>query len=318
MKLRILLVCCLLLSVLAGVSFVGAQDAATCEVASLFDAYAYASPDGSPNGAVFGKLVNLSAEADTLVSVSSAVAEAVELHETIMGDGDVMQMRPIEGGIPVEPQNFVSLQPGGIHIMLINLTQPLVAGEMFELVLNFERLGEVTITVPVKDREAEMGAMDGGMMMPEMTSEAMMMPTEPVEWPEGCAKVHVVGAWARPAVPGAPNSAAYALLVNLTAAEDTLISASTTISAMTELHEMTMGAGDVMQMRPIEGGIVIPPGGVAVLEPGGKHVMLMGLTQELPAGTTIELTLTFAESGEVVLTIPVREPMEPGMPMSGM
>lgn len=317
MKLRMLLVCCLLLSVLAGVSLVGAQDAATCEVASLFDAYAYASPDGSPNGAVFGKLVNLSAEADTLVSASTDAAEVVELHETIMGEGDVMQMRPIEGGIPVEPQNFVSLQPGGIHIMLINLTQPLVAGEMFELVLNFERLGEVTITVPVKDREAEMGAMDGGMMMPEMTPEAMM-PTEPVEWPEGCAKVHVVGAWARPAGPGAPNSAAYALLVNLTVAEDTLISASTAVSEVVELHEMTMGAGDVMQMRPIEGGIVIPPGGVAVLEPGGLHVMLIGLTQELQVGTTIELTLTFAESGEVVLTIPVREPMQAGMPMSGM
>lgn len=316
MKLRMLLVCCLLLSVLAGVSLVGAQDAETCEVASLFNAYAYASPDGSPNGAVFGKLVNLSAEADTLVSASTDAAEVVELHETIMGEGDVMQMRPIEGGIPVEPQNFVSLQPGGIHIMLINLTQPLVAGEMFELVLNFERLGEVIITVPVKDREAEMGAMDSGMMMPEMTPEAMMMP--PVEWPEGCAKVHVVGAWARPAGPGAPNSAAYALLVNLTAAEDTLMSASTAASEVAELHEMTMGAGDVMQMRPIEGGIVIPPGGVAMLEPGGLHVMLIGLTQELPAGTTIELTLTFAESGEVVLTIPVREPMQAGMPMSGM
>ncbi len=316
MKLRIVLVCSLLLSLLAGVSLVGAQDAATCEVATLFDTYAYASPDGAPNGAVFGKLVNLSMEADTLLSASSDAAEFVELHETVMAEGDVMQMRPIEGGIPVMPQDFVSLQPGGIHIMLINLTQPLVVGETLELALNFERLGEVTIIVPIKDREAEMGAMDGG-MMPEMTPEAMM-PAEPIEWPEGCAKVHVLGAWARPAGPGAPNSAAYALLLNLTAAEDTLISASTAVSGATELHEMTMGAGDVMQMRPVEGGIVIPAGGVAMLEPGGLHVMFIGLTQELPVGTTIELTLIFAESGEVVLTIPVREPMQAGMPMSGM
>lgn len=313
MKLRMLEVC-LLLCLLAGVSLVGAQDSDTCELASLFDVYAYATPDGSPNGAVFGKLVNLSAETDTLVSASTDVAEVVELHETIMGEGDVMQMRPIEGGIPVEPQNFVSLQPGGIHIMLINLTRPLVAGETFELVLNFERLGEVMVTVPVKDRDAEMGAMMGD-MTPEMTPEAM---TPSAVWPEGCAKVHVLGAWVRPAVPGMPNSAAYALLLNLTAAEDTLINASTAVSEVAELHEMTMGAGDVMQMQPIEGGIVIPPGGVAVLEPGGLHVMLIGLKQELQADTTIDLTLTFAESGEVVLTVPVREPIEPGMAMGGM
>ncbi len=300
----------LLLSALVFVPLTAAQDDDACNVAYLFDAWARATPEGAPTGAVFGLLTNLSAEDDVLISVSTDSAEAVELHEVIMGDGDVMQMRPVEGGFAVSKGGYLELAPGGYHIMLINLTQPLVAGETLDLTLNFEHLGEVTITVPIHEM-AEEGGMGSAM---EATPEAMM---PLMDWPETCAKIHVVGAWARNSVAGMPNSAAYGLLVNLTDTDDTLVSATTAASEVVELHEMTMGDNDVMQMRPVEGGIVIPAGGTAWLKPGGLHVMLIGLTEALEADATIDLTLTFENSDAITLTVPIREPMEDAMPMGG-
>ncbi|MCX8135061.1 MAG: copper chaperone PCu(A)C, partial [Roseococcus sp.] len=44
----------------------------------------------------------------------------------------------------------VSLQPGGLHLMLIGLTQPLVAGQSVPVTLRFERAGEVTIQLAVQ------------------------------------------------------------------------------------------------------------------------------------------------------------------------
>jgi copper(I)-binding protein len=228
-----------------------------------------------------------------------------------------MQMRPVEAGFAVEPNQYLELAPGGLHIMLINLTQPLVAGTTFELLLNFEHAGDLSVTVPVR----EMADMEGGegmnadmQMLPEMTPAAM--PQSSTEWGEACAGMHVVGAWARPAAAGMPNSAAYGLLLNLTDSDDVLVSASTDAAEVAELHQMLMTDNDVMQMRPVEGGILVPAGGIAQLQPGGQHVMLIGLTQELVIGTTLDLTLSFAQSGDIVLSVPVQEPVE--MPMGDM
>ena len=309
----ILLVLCVAALLMPGVT--QAQDD-ECRVSYLFNAWARPTPEGAPNGAVFGLLVNLSSEPDTLLSASTAAAEVVELHETTMGEGDVMQMRPVESGLAIEPINYLELSPGGLHIMLINLTQPLEAGGTLDLLLNFEHAGEVSVTVPIVDM-SEMEGMSGSempMSMQPETTPAVMSPAI-MEWGVTCAKMHVVGAWARPAAAAMPNSAAYALLVNLTDTADTLISATAEVSAAVELHEMTMGEGDVMQMRPIEGGIPVPAGGAALLKPGGLHVMLIGLNQELEVGATMELTLSFAQSGAIQLTIPIQEPPETN-PMS--
>ncbi len=319
---RLVIVFSVLLLLALGAVLVNAQDSPDCKVITFFDIWARPTVAGEPNGAVYGLLTNLSSEADTLLSASTDAAEAAELHEMSMGAGDVMQMRPIEGGIMVAARNFVQLQPGGMHIMLVNLKQPLVAGETLALTLTFENLGEVKVDVPIKDMEAAMGDMgsDSGMgdMNVEATAESdssMDMASQPdmATWPEACVGMHVVGGWARPAVAGMPNSAAYGLVVNLTAEDETLVGVSTAAADVAELHEMTMGAGDVMQMRPIEGGIVIPAGGTALLQPGGMHMMFIGLTQALDVGTSLDLTLTFAQSGTLNLSVPVQEP-----PMSEM
>jgi copper(I)-binding protein len=310
MNIKPLLTLVLILALLLVPSLTLAQaDEDSCSIVSLFDGWARATPEGAPTGAVFGLLVNLTDAPDTLVAARTDAAEVVELHEMRMGEGDVMQMRPVEGGFVVEPHNYLELRPGGLHIMLIGLRQPLQAGSTLDLVLEFEQAGAVAVTVPIRQMDAESAMTMQPEMMPPVKGPAS-------EWGEACAKMHVLGAWARPAAAAMPNSAVYALLLNLTASDDVLTSADAEVSQVVELHEMVMEAGDVMRMRPIEGGIPVPAGGTAFLRPGGLHVMLIGLTQPLEAGTMLDLTLSFAESGDIVLRVPVREPMEGGM--SGM
>ena len=69
--------------------------------------------------------------------------------------------------------------------------------------------------------------------------------------------------------------------------------------------DMSDGAG-MMEMRPVDR-IEIPAGATVALEPGGYHIMLLELVAPLEAGTTIEVTLTFEESGEQVVTADVRD-----------
>ena len=277
------------------------DDANTCDAVLLVDGWVRATPPGAPTGAAYGLLVNLGAEADTLVSASSDVASAVELHEMVMAEGDVMQMRPLADGITVPPGDFVALQPGGLHIMLIDLQRPLVAGESVDFVLTFAQHGEVALTLPVRDPDA----MDAAMMA---TEEPMMAAAPSVAAPEGCAGVHFVGAWARPAVPGMPNSAAYGLVLNLGETPERITSGTTDAAEALELHEMVMAEGDVMRMRPLADGIPLPPGGFALLQPGGLHVMLIGLTGAMEAGDTLDVTLELEQAGPVELAIPVVDP----------
>ncbi len=85
---------------------------------------------------------------DTLLGASSPVAAKAELHESV-DDNGVMKMRPI-ASLPVVPGTPVKLQPGGYHIMLIDLTHALTAGESFPITLNFEKAGAVTAQVSVQ------------------------------------------------------------------------------------------------------------------------------------------------------------------------
>lgn len=314
-KLSILLMFVLLLSS----SLAAAHEGSECEAAYLFHGWARATTAGAPNGAAFGMLVNLGGEEDTLVSASTDAAEVVELHEMAMGDGDVMQMRPVEGGFVIPAGGYLELKPGGLHIMLINLKQPLEAGKMLDLTLNFEHAGEVHLSVPIMEMEAMGEPMHMGepthMDEPMHMGDAMHSAT--MTWDEACAKMHVLDPWARSAGAGMPNSAAYALLVNLTNTDDTLLKAQSEAADAVELHEMVMGDGDVMQMRPVEGGIVVPAGDVAHLKTGGLHIMLIGLRSELKPGAAIDITLTFEHSGEMALTVPVREPEETSGMMMG-
>jgi copper(I)-binding protein len=91
---------------------------------------------------------NTAATPDRLVSASSPAAGRMELH-THIRDGDVMRMRPVND-IPVPANGEVTLQPGGLHLMLIGLTQAMNAGQTIPVTLRFERAGEVTVQLAVQ------------------------------------------------------------------------------------------------------------------------------------------------------------------------
>jgi copper(I)-binding protein len=140
----------------------GAALAQTGQV-ELKDAWARATPGKAENGAAY--LTIVSPAADRLVSVSTPVAKKAELH-TMTTEGGVMKMRPL-AGIDVAPGQPVTLKPGGAHIMLMGLNQPLQAGQSFPLTLSFEKAGQREVTVAIEKPGAMgPGGQAGGMQMP--------------------------------------------------------------------------------------------------------------------------------------------------------
>lgn len=104
--------------------------------------------------------------------------------------------------------------------------------------------------------------------------------------------VDVQGAWARATVPGQKATGAF---MKLTAKDNArLVSASSTVAGVVEVHEMKM-EGDVMRMRAIAA-LDLPAGKAVELKPGGFHVMLMDLKLPLQKDTTIPLTLNFKDA----------------------
>lgn len=115
--------------------------------------------------------------------------------------------------------------------------------------------------------------------------------------------IEIYGPWARPALTDV--SGAFMLIKNTGAAADSLVSASSEVAEMVQIHETSMENG-VMSMREVPG-IEIPAGGEAILKPGGYHIMLMGLKRELKAGESIVIVLQFQNAGEISLSVPVSE-----------
>jgi len=91
---------------------------------------------------------NAGAQPDRLLSASSPAAGRVELH-THIRDGEVMRMRAVDA-IPIPAEGAATLQPGGLHLMLVGLTRPLREGESVPVTLRFERAGEVTVELAVQ------------------------------------------------------------------------------------------------------------------------------------------------------------------------
>jgi copper(I)-binding protein len=119
--------------------------AADIEVTAPF---ARATAGSAQAGAAFMTLKNMSARDDELVSASSPVANSAELHTHLM-EGDIMRMREVPS-IDVPAGGSVSMQPGGLHVMLMGLKQPLRQGEVFPLTLTFANAGPITVEIPVK------------------------------------------------------------------------------------------------------------------------------------------------------------------------
>lgn len=116
---------------------------ATSNGVTVAHPWARATPGGSTVGVAFMEVKTADGVQDRLISAASPVAGRVEIHTHIM-DGDVMKMRKVDSIDVASGQSHV-LKPGGDHIMLFDLKQPLKEGDLVKLTLTFEKAGAIDI-----------------------------------------------------------------------------------------------------------------------------------------------------------------------------
>lgn len=121
---------------------------------SVSDAWARATVPAQKSSGAFMRIE--SAQPATLIGVDSAVAGSVEIHQ-MRRDGDVMRMRQVKAlDLPAGKQ--IELKPDSYHLMLLDLKQPLSAGEHIPLRLKIRHADKKTEIVEVQAAVHALGA----------------------------------------------------------------------------------------------------------------------------------------------------------------
>jgi copper(I)-binding protein len=108
------------------------------------------------------------------------------------------------------------------------------------------------------------------------------------------SQLAITDGWSKAADTG--MSAAFGMLKNPTNKPIRVVGATSTYSKVVQLHEVVAKDGS-MVMQQKSGGFVIPAGGMLELKPGGNHLMFMGITKPIKAGTMVPITLITADGG---------------------
>jgi copper(I)-binding protein len=96
-----------------------------------------------------GSFMTITNNGDADVSLtggSSPVAGIVEIHEVLEG-----VMTPVTGGLVIPAGESVKLRMGGYHVMLMELSAELNAGDESEMTLRFSDGSEQTVTAPIRE-----------------------------------------------------------------------------------------------------------------------------------------------------------------------
>ena len=117
-----------------------------------------ATPNGAKVAVGFITITNKGTVPDRLIGGSAALAARVEMHEMAMDNG-VMKMRELDKGLVIKPGETVELKPGGYHLMLMDIKEPVVEGGKVEGTLVFEKAGTIEIFYHVRALGAARGEM---------------------------------------------------------------------------------------------------------------------------------------------------------------
>jgi len=130
---------------------VGSMQAQETKVGDLVidHPWSRATPKGAKVGAGYLVIKNTGSSPDRLVGGSTAAAGKVEIHAMAMKD-NVATMRPVAGGVPIEPGKSVTLAPGGYHLMFVDVKSPLNQGDKLKATLEFEKAGKVEVAFEVQ------------------------------------------------------------------------------------------------------------------------------------------------------------------------
>ena len=123
--------------------------AAASEIFSFSEMQLRATVAGMPSSAAYLIITNNGVSDDSLIAAKAAIAQRVEIHSMEMDNG-VMRMRAVDGGIAIAAGDSVTLAPGGLHIMLMGLTADLASDTQHEIILVFEKAGDIKLTGTAK------------------------------------------------------------------------------------------------------------------------------------------------------------------------
>lgn len=100
--------------------------------------------------AAFGVLTNRSDKDVTVVSATNSISGRTELHEMTMVNG-AMNMRPVDGGIPIPAGGSATLDPGGLHLMILDVTEEIGPGDDVSVTLTFDDDTTLSFTAQAKE-----------------------------------------------------------------------------------------------------------------------------------------------------------------------
>lgn len=143
-----------------------ATGAPTCPL-SVTDSWVKAADSGM--SAAFATLTNTTSTDVHVTGATSPATSSLELHEVVTKDGG-MVMQPVDGGFTVPAGGTLTLEPGGYHLMLMDLTGPVRAGDEVPFTLSCGSSGTTTFDAKVKeydggDEEYHGDSGSGGMSM---------------------------------------------------------------------------------------------------------------------------------------------------------
>lgn len=127
----------------------GTTAATEADSVTITDAWVKAADSGM--SAAFGELENTGDSDAVIVSITSDASSMMELHEVVDDGTGSMVMQQKDGGFVVPAGGSLTLEPGGFHFMLMDLTAPLVAGDEATFTVTFEDGSTMDFTAPVKD-----------------------------------------------------------------------------------------------------------------------------------------------------------------------
>ena len=105
-------------------------------------------PASVPVRAGYMTIHNPQSEAVSIVSLRSNAFAMIEIHQTIEQDG-MMRMEQVTG-LKIEPNSSVQLEPGGLHLMMMNPSEPTQAGDLLEIVVVLDDGSEQRVEMQVK------------------------------------------------------------------------------------------------------------------------------------------------------------------------
>lgn len=135
-------------------------DTTAAESVTVEDAWVKSAESGM--SAAFGQIRNDGDTDATVVAVTSPASPVMELHETVENETGEMVMREKDGGFTVPAGGRLLLEPGANHLMLMDLTVPIVAGDDVTFTLTFSDDSTLELTAPAKDYSGANETYEGG------------------------------------------------------------------------------------------------------------------------------------------------------------